>query len=170
MALTMYNFSHLDHSLLPSLTLYPHSQASLFIFLIHLIEWIHQMQFDASLPKVHTFRRSYIIPFYVVEAGIHHIRLQNCSGKFLSLWKIACPNIQSIQACYYLRTGLAMPDLRCLLKNFPSRSPCPLQGKKWNYGFLNKWISFKWHLAFLSVLLQILWRHTKMKIHNISES
>lgn len=141
--LARYNFSHLCHSLFP-LSLSMHIVRLFHSFLYFcLLEWIHQMQFDTSLLKVHTYRRSHIITFFMVEMGIHNTRLQNHSGKFSSFMENCLPKYleHSNLLIFEKWSQLAWPALY-LWKNFLSRGPWPSREKN-ETGFLNKWISPK---------------------------
>lgn len=68
---------------------------------------------------------------------------------------------------------LSWPGLLESLEELSMQTSLLLQGKKkkkWSSGFLNKWISFKWHLVCLIVSLKYFWTHAKMKIHSTSEN
>lgn len=164
-ALPMCYVSHLYYSLLPSVTQYPYNQ-TLFSFVFS------STRMDSSrrnVSKVHTFRRSHIKTFYMVEVGINNIKFQKFSGKFFSfIENCLCKYLEQFQACYSLRSSLARPAAS--LEELSAQRSLLLQGEKWNCGFLNKWISFKWFLVFLNASLKYLWRHTKMKIRNTGEN
>lgn len=159
-ALAMYNWSHLCHSLLPSLTLYPQNQTVLFLSVFSSTR-IHSSRCGFS--KVQAFRRRHVSSFTRWrEASLTpDFRISQAHVSFS--WRIVCPHIWS--SCK-----------PAILWEVPWPGPpvphddLSVQGKKWDCVFLNKWTGSQCHLAFLNASLKYLWTRTNMQIHSTREN
>lgn len=123
--LTLYDLSHLYHSLLPVLTLYPYSQTLLFIT-VFLSTRMDSAR--CNFFKVHIFRKSHIKTFCMVEVGLSNNEFQNLFQENFSLsWRIACPNIwSSFKPIIGKWPGLAC---MCPWRTFHAEITCPCRIK-----------------------------------------